>query len=157
ETASFFAADVQRYLDDEPVQAFPPSRWYRFQKFARRNRGPLTAAAAVFLVLILGMAGTTGGMVRALDAEDSANRQCDIAQGQNRQARAAEEKEREAKERAQKRLGQVVKASEIMTSIFQDLDLRTEQKGDLPLSAKLGQRLDKAMELLDEEAITDSL
>src|SRR5205809_3351135 len=32
ETASAFAADVQRYLDDEPVQACPPSAWYRFKK-----------------------------------------------------------------------------------------------------------------------------
>jgi eukaryotic-like serine/threonine-protein kinase len=39
ETASSFAADVQRYLHDEPVQACPPSRWYRFRKFARRNGG----------------------------------------------------------------------------------------------------------------------
>ena len=28
-------ADVQRYLNDEPVQACPPSAWYRFRKFAR--------------------------------------------------------------------------------------------------------------------------
>src|SRR5213078_4298706 len=38
ETASAFAADVQRYLADEPVQACPPSAWYRFRKFARRNK-----------------------------------------------------------------------------------------------------------------------
>ena len=38
ETASALAADVQRYLNDEPVQACPPSAWYRFRKFARRNR-----------------------------------------------------------------------------------------------------------------------
>ena len=41
ETANGFAADVQRYLDDEPVQACPPSAWYRFRKFARRNRRAL--------------------------------------------------------------------------------------------------------------------
>src|SRR5262249_46721653 len=29
ETASAFAADVQRYLNDEPVLACPPSAWYR--------------------------------------------------------------------------------------------------------------------------------
>ncbi len=29
ETANGFAADVQRYLDDEPVQACPPSAGYR--------------------------------------------------------------------------------------------------------------------------------
>src|SRR5205823_7401513 len=38
ETASSFAADVERYLHDEPVQACPPSIVYRFRKFARRNQ-----------------------------------------------------------------------------------------------------------------------
>jgi serine/threonine protein kinase len=39
ETASGLAADVQRYLDDEPVQACPPTAGYRLRKFARRNKG----------------------------------------------------------------------------------------------------------------------
>src|SRR5213078_4570005 len=30
ETANGFAMDVQRYLDDEAVQACPASAWYRF-------------------------------------------------------------------------------------------------------------------------------
>src|SRR5262249_17622451 len=30
ETANAFAADVQHYLNDEPVLACPPSAWYRF-------------------------------------------------------------------------------------------------------------------------------
>src|SRR5206468_731457 len=34
ESASAFAADVQRYLRDEPVLACPPSAMYRFGKFA---------------------------------------------------------------------------------------------------------------------------
>ena len=37
ETANGLAADLQRYLDDEPVQACPPSAAYRLRKFARRN------------------------------------------------------------------------------------------------------------------------
>ena len=41
ETANGFAADVQRYLNDEPVQACPPSAWYRLRKFARRNKAAL--------------------------------------------------------------------------------------------------------------------
>jgi serine/threonine protein kinase len=41
ETAKDFAADVQRYLNDEPVQACPPSPGYRLRKFARRNKGPV--------------------------------------------------------------------------------------------------------------------
>src|SRR5215475_7624034 len=48
ETASAFAADVQRYLRDEPVEACPPSAWYRLRKFARRHkRAVLTASLAV--------------------------------------------------------------------------------------------------------------
>ena len=57
ETANGFAADVQRYLDDEPVQACPPSAWYRFRKFARRNRRAVATAAAVALAVVLAVAG----------------------------------------------------------------------------------------------------
>jgi serine/threonine protein kinase/WD40 repeat protein len=65
DTASSFAADVQRYLSDEPVQACPPSVGYRFRKFMRRNKGPALAAALVLLVLVGGIIGTTWGMISA--------------------------------------------------------------------------------------------
>ena len=38
ETASAFAADVRRFLAEEPIEARPPSAWYRFGKLARRNK-----------------------------------------------------------------------------------------------------------------------
>jgi eukaryotic-like serine/threonine-protein kinase len=57
ESASAFAADVQRYLNDEPVLACPPSAWYRFRKFARRNRRAVATAAAAALVAVGAMAG----------------------------------------------------------------------------------------------------
>src|SRR5262249_51576473 len=76
ETASAFAADVHRYLADEPVQASPPSRWYRFGKFARRHKGRLAVAAGVFLAVAV-MAATIGWAVR------------------DRAARAAESEQRE--------------------------------------------------------------
>jgi serine/threonine protein kinase len=47
ETANGFAMDVQRYLQDDPVQACPPSAAYRLRKFLRRNRGPVLAACVV--------------------------------------------------------------------------------------------------------------
>jgi WD40 repeat protein/serine/threonine protein kinase len=58
ETANAFAQDVQRYLADEPVLACPPSAWYRFRKFVRRNKVGLTMAAVVTAVVLLGLAGT---------------------------------------------------------------------------------------------------
>src|SRR5438445_176101 len=69
ETAHGFAADVQRYLADEPVQACPPSTWYRLRKFARRNKGRVTAGLALAALLVLGTAGTSVGLGRALQAE----------------------------------------------------------------------------------------
>jgi serine/threonine protein kinase len=57
ESVGAFAADVQRYLNDEPVQACPPSAWYRFRKFARRHKAALTATSAAFLVVVLGVIG----------------------------------------------------------------------------------------------------
>ncbi len=72
ETAKDFAADVQRYLDDEPVQACPPSAGYRLRKFSRRNRGAVLVTGVVFLLLLGGVAGTTVGMVRARHAEREA-------------------------------------------------------------------------------------
>jgi serine/threonine protein kinase/WD40 repeat protein len=56
ETANGLARDIQRYLRDEPVQACPPSAWYRFGKFARRNRAALTVSAALLLVVLGGLA-----------------------------------------------------------------------------------------------------
>src|SRR6185312_8412719 len=38
ETADGLARDVNRYLRDEPVEACPPSAWYRLKKFIRRNK-----------------------------------------------------------------------------------------------------------------------
>ena len=51
-TADALAADVQRYLDDEPVQACPPSLAYRLRKFVWRNR---STVSAVSWPLIFGM------------------------------------------------------------------------------------------------------
>ncbi len=71
ETADAFAADVQRYLNDEPVQACPASAWYRFRKFARRNRGTLATSAGFGLLLLLAcgvVAGSVGWALRDREA-----------------------------------------------------------------------------------------
>jgi serine/threonine protein kinase/WD40 repeat protein/tetratricopeptide (TPR) repeat protein len=72
ETAAAFAADVQRYLKDEPVQACPPSAGYRLRKILRRHKGPVLAAALVLLALVTGVAVSTWQAVRAMQAEGDA-------------------------------------------------------------------------------------
>jgi tetratricopeptide (TPR) repeat protein/serine/threonine protein kinase len=68
ETANAFAADVLRYLSDEPVQACPPSAWYRFRKYARRNRVVLTTTAVVVAALLVGTGVSAWWAVQATQA-----------------------------------------------------------------------------------------
>jgi hypothetical protein len=70
ETANGFAADVQRYLADEPVLACPPSAGYRFRKFARRNKGGLAVAALVLCFLVL-LGSGAGWAVRDRSAREA--------------------------------------------------------------------------------------
>ncbi|MBL0926830.1 MAG: tetratricopeptide repeat protein [Phycisphaerales bacterium] len=72
ETASAFADDIRRYLTGEPVQAAPPSTAYRLRKFLRRHRALAAAVGLVSAALLLGIVGTTAGLV-------SANRQRALA------------------------------------------------------------------------------
>src|SRR2546423_8127615 len=53
ESASTLAADIQRYLSDEPVLACPPTTMYRFQKFARKHKPTIVTAAAIASCLLL--------------------------------------------------------------------------------------------------------
>src|SRR5258707_13317792 len=53
ETANGFAADIGRYLSDEPVEACPPSAAYRLRKFVRRNRAGLMTASLLGMALLV--------------------------------------------------------------------------------------------------------
>jgi eukaryotic-like serine/threonine-protein kinase len=55
ESASGLALDVRRFLKNEPVEARPPSGFYRFQKLVRRNKTAFAAGAAVIAALVLGL------------------------------------------------------------------------------------------------------
>ncbi len=74
ETPSALAADVERHLKGEAVQAAPPSAAYRLRKFVRRNKGPVIAGSAVAAALLVGIAGTTWGMWRAEQATETVRR-----------------------------------------------------------------------------------
>jgi WD40 repeat protein len=69
ETANSLARDVERYLEDEPVEACPPSAGYRLRKFGRRYKAPLAVAASFGLLLLVGVVVSTWQAVRAMRAE----------------------------------------------------------------------------------------
>ncbi len=54
QTASALAEDIGRYLCNEPIVARPPSVWYQFAKFTKRNKAVVVGAAAVFVALVAG-------------------------------------------------------------------------------------------------------
>ena len=91
ETAAGLAADIERFLNHEPVSAGPPGAGYRVRKFVRRNRGPVAAAAAVLVALVAGVVGTTAGLVEARRQERRAVAEADAANAA-RQAEAEQRK-----------------------------------------------------------------
>jgi serine/threonine protein kinase/tetratricopeptide (TPR) repeat protein len=64
-TAGDLAADVERYLRHEPVEAGPPNTIYRFQKFVRRNRTAVLAGFLVSVALLAGLGMMAAGFVSA--------------------------------------------------------------------------------------------
>jgi len=72
-SAAELAADIRRYLQDEPVMARPASTTYQLQKFARRHTAVVLAAAAVFVVLVAGIIVSTREAARA-SAESATSR-----------------------------------------------------------------------------------
>jgi uncharacterized delta-60 repeat protein len=80
DSASSLGADVQRCLNDEPVEAGPPSAAYRFRKFARRNRTALMTAAVVTVALMVGAVVAGWQAVRATRAMDAEAEQRALAE-----------------------------------------------------------------------------
>jgi eukaryotic-like serine/threonine-protein kinase len=95
DTANGLASDLLRHVNNEPVLARPPSKAYRFQKMARRNKLAFAATAAVALTLLLGVIVSAWQAGRALRAEKAATSAL-------QQERAAEKTAKDNYDRAQK-------------------------------------------------------
>ena len=90
-TVSGLQQDIERYLAGEMVEARPPSRSYRLQKFVRRNRLQVAAASLIAVSLIAGIFGTSWGMLKARMLEQTARSELVIKEA------ALESEERERK------------------------------------------------------------
>ena len=58
DTANGLANDLRRYLNDEPVEACPPSTAYKFRKFAKRNKKQLAVLVVLVTVLVVAVVGS---------------------------------------------------------------------------------------------------
>lgn len=72
ETANGLAMDIERHLNNEPVDARPPSQFYRFQKLVHRNKVTFAAVAAVIAALIIGLGASTWLFLRERQARQRA-------------------------------------------------------------------------------------
>ena len=78
ESANGLAADLLRYLADEPVQACSPSVLYKFRKFARRNKRvlmTLTLLGAMLIAAVVTLAVSAALVWREKDRTQAANDQ----------------------------------------------------------------------------------
>ncbi len=110
DTANGFALDVQRYLDDEPVQACPPSASYRLRKSFRKHRAAIAIAATFAVVLLVSAAVSTwqwreaeaarGEAVSKADAETVARQNAERSKQAESASRKRAEAESDAKTKA---------------------------------------------------------
>ena len=108
QSAADLAADIRRYLGDEPILARPPSAMYQFRKFAKRNKSLVGGVAAVFVVLVAGIIVSTSQYLKAERARvreaaahvDAENRRTEAESARRRadEARQAESEQRQIAE-----------------------------------------------------------
>jgi eukaryotic-like serine/threonine-protein kinase len=109
ESASGFAADIERYLTDQPVVARPPTTAYTLTKFFKKNRRTVIAAGAMILLLVTGLIGTSLGLLEA-------SRKTKLA---NENLARAESAEKETKARVK----ELEKITTFQTSQLSDIDV----------------------------------
>ena len=93
ETANGLARDIERYLNNEPVTARPPSRLYEFRKTLRRHWVGFAAGTALVVMLA---AGVVVSSLEALRARHSEREQFRLREDDIAQRRRAESGEQRA-------------------------------------------------------------
>jgi serine/threonine protein kinase/tetratricopeptide (TPR) repeat protein len=146
-SVSEFAADLQRYLDDEPVLASPPSRVYRIQKFVRRHKLGVASALALLVALGLGIVGTSLALVRAVRAEELASREAERANQEALTARKAEELASREAERANQEAHTARRTAGFLTGLFEVVD-PGEARGNTVTAREI---LDRGAKRIDSE------
>ena len=143
ETASALADDLTRYLQDELVEARPPSWGYRLRKAARRHKLKLAAAAVATVSLVIGLAPATVGFLRASADRDLAVRAVAVAAEQQAAALGA-------KEQAELARAQAVAVNELLHQVFVSANRR--RTGD---ETALRRALDEAAAKVDAGTLKD--
>jgi len=141
ETVNDLAADVRRYLNNEPILAGPPSAVYRVRKFVRRNRGAVVAGVLVAATLVIGMISTATFAVRA-------SRQRQIAQDEAARAEAAMLKEAQQRLTAERNQEKAQQIQYFLQRMLESVTPATARDRDVTL---LREMLDHSAKAADKE------
>jgi tetratricopeptide (TPR) repeat protein len=95
DTANALAADIQRYLDHEPIVARPPNTAYWLRKFVRRHQRLFAAAVGICLALVAGGAGMLWQLRNAVVARRAEEQQRKEAQAKEHTAQIEAAKSRQ--------------------------------------------------------------
>jgi non-specific serine/threonine protein kinase/serine/threonine-protein kinase len=144
ESASALAADVQRYLNDEAVQACPPSAGYRLRKLAWRNRRSLVTAGVILGALVAAIAVSAWQAVVAREAQYQAESDRDRAQSAERKSKADQERAQAAERHA---------ATEAAIAQAVNDFLQTDLLGQATTSPLSGQKIEGKPNLTVREAL----
>lgn len=144
ESAAALADDLQRHLDHEPVNAGPPSPFYRFGKWVRRHRVAFVSGTVVALSLGVGFVSTWTALKREAQQRRIAEehrRAADASRAlaEQRQEQALAARDAEAKARAQAESSRQVadaarsRAEHLINDMLFDLRDKLEPLGRMPL------------------------
>ena len=86
-TTRAMADDVERWAADEPVTAYRDPLVRRARRWARRNRTPVTAAAAALMAGVVGLAALAAEQARSFAALKKANGETKAALAQSEESR----------------------------------------------------------------------
>lgn len=146
ETANGLAADIGRFLGNEPVIARPPSAAYRFKKMVHRNKLAFAAVGLVIGAVAAGAVISTWQAIRATQAQTAALRQRSAAEAaqvsEKEQRLIAQQKQAEAEtQRHRAEIGE----SNAVRQLYID-------KMNLAQAAWNENHVSRVRELLDETA-----
>ncbi len=92
-TAQAFGDDLQRWLDNKPIAAKPPTVWERMAKWRKRNKAVVNVAAVLLVLSTIGLLLTTLLVLREQHETDvalaSERQQREVAEANFQQAREA--------------------------------------------------------------------
>lgn len=147
-TCVSLAEDLSRYLNDLPISVGKPSAWNGLRKYYRRHRIQVVGIAAVFLSLVLGLIGTTAGLLEA-------RRQWLLSVQANKDKDNALKSEQQARQMAEGRLKQLRQANAIVSDLVVTQNPLLPEYAQLPRDIVLAEKIERIVKQVDSISADD--